>query len=604
MTSPNSPRVLRLLQLIPVLALVVILASCDVVERPVPTPLPPPLPTSPSKLPNPASVYCQSQGGRLEIRIAEDGSQTGVCIFADGSECEEWAYFRGECTPGTAPTATSVPPSSMDALLQLVQSSLPEAAFEGLDVLPLTVPNGSQPLWAVYSYGMRNYDLDPVPGHIVAIFAQGPDGWTEISRFDLDVAPIGGDPLIGVGPDIIAQDGVRQVFIDPSRTWIQVDGGVGAHSGTFQLLSFDGVALRQEVGGASSSPGAGMVADLNGDGQQDVVLDTTERYVFCYACGVSAPYFQVYTWDGKQMRPVAIAPLGQAEQDQPYWRPNNEAVRLAEAGLWAEALARVDEAVQAAGAADPLTAAGSLRWNQALIKLDHDAYLKALQASAYPLLSSVFYGDYAGAVDIMRSFSIPEIFDQDTPLVRGTAAEGWEEALSGYLVQSATDALSRVPDLAPAYFLRAWAGYLVDPSDPKVREDLARAAALAPGDPLFSAAVVPGAIPAPSAGTPVRIQFAPGAISDTISGTLPNRGIDRYVMRALAEQLMQLAVDSPGNVVLAVQGEDGTILLSRSEGQTAWSGRLPKTQDYFVSVSTTGPATAYALTVTIQPIGQ
>ena len=183
---------------------------------------------------------------------------------------------------------------------------------------------------------------------------------------------------------------------------------------------------------------------------------------------------------------------------------------LAEAGLWAEALAKIGEATQLAGDADPPTAAGSLRWNEALIRLDHDAYLEALRSSPYPLLSAVFYGDYAGAVDIMRPFGLPEIFSQDTPLIKGTVAEGWEESLTNYLIQSASDALARQPDLAAAYFVRAWGGFLADPGDPKVRQDLARAAALAPGDPLFAAAAAPGAIPAPSANSsePKRIQFA------------------------------------------------------------------------------------------------
>lgn len=48
---------------------------------------------------NPASKFCEDQGGRLEIRTTEAG-QTGYCIFDDGSECEEWAYYRGECSPG------------------------------------------------------------------------------------------------------------------------------------------------------------------------------------------------------------------------------------------------------------------------------------------------------------------------------------------------------------------------------------------------------------------------------------------------------------------------------------------------------------------------
>jgi putative hemolysin len=50
-------------------------------------------------LPNPASVNCEQNGNNLEIRTAADGSQSGICIFPDGSTCEEWAYFRGECGP-------------------------------------------------------------------------------------------------------------------------------------------------------------------------------------------------------------------------------------------------------------------------------------------------------------------------------------------------------------------------------------------------------------------------------------------------------------------------------------------------------------------------
>ena len=50
---------------------------------------------------NPAAVYCEKQGFRPESRTAEDGSQYAVCIFLDGSECDEWAYFRGECGPAS-----------------------------------------------------------------------------------------------------------------------------------------------------------------------------------------------------------------------------------------------------------------------------------------------------------------------------------------------------------------------------------------------------------------------------------------------------------------------------------------------------------------------
>lgn len=51
-------------------------------------------------MPNPVSVFCEENGGVLEIREDASGGQYGVCIFPDNNECEEWAYFRGECSPG------------------------------------------------------------------------------------------------------------------------------------------------------------------------------------------------------------------------------------------------------------------------------------------------------------------------------------------------------------------------------------------------------------------------------------------------------------------------------------------------------------------------
>ena len=61
-------------------------------------------------LPNPASVYCEEQGYRLEMREGEGGTY-GVCLFPGGSECDEWAYFRGECQPGDSlATPATVPP--------------------------------------------------------------------------------------------------------------------------------------------------------------------------------------------------------------------------------------------------------------------------------------------------------------------------------------------------------------------------------------------------------------------------------------------------------------------------------------------------------------
>ncbi|MFA4906797.1 MAG: DUF333 domain-containing protein [archaeon] len=54
-------------------------------------------PDNNSSIANPASVYCLQQGGKLEIRKDANENEFGVCVFPNGSECEEWSYFRGEC---------------------------------------------------------------------------------------------------------------------------------------------------------------------------------------------------------------------------------------------------------------------------------------------------------------------------------------------------------------------------------------------------------------------------------------------------------------------------------------------------------------------------
>lgn len=74
-------------------------AACASPPSATPTPQLPAVSPSPADSANPASRNCQDKGGRLEIVTLPDGP-VGVCVFADGSLCEEWAYFRDECRPG------------------------------------------------------------------------------------------------------------------------------------------------------------------------------------------------------------------------------------------------------------------------------------------------------------------------------------------------------------------------------------------------------------------------------------------------------------------------------------------------------------------------
>lgn len=55
---------------------------------------------TPTTIANPASVFCKEQNGTLEI-ITETDGQKGICTLNDGTKCEEWSFFRGECKADT-----------------------------------------------------------------------------------------------------------------------------------------------------------------------------------------------------------------------------------------------------------------------------------------------------------------------------------------------------------------------------------------------------------------------------------------------------------------------------------------------------------------------
>jgi len=100
----DGRRALKILLIVTVSVLAVVVSGCNEAVKDETPPMPKqtvvsPLPTvnSTAQLSNPASKYCIEQGYNITIRTNRDGSQTGYCIFPDGSECEEWAYFRGDC---------------------------------------------------------------------------------------------------------------------------------------------------------------------------------------------------------------------------------------------------------------------------------------------------------------------------------------------------------------------------------------------------------------------------------------------------------------------------------------------------------------------------
>ncbi|MFH1295480.1 MAG: DUF333 domain-containing protein [bacterium] len=53
-------------------------------------------PNDTASMVNPASKYCEDNGGKLKIITGNDGGQIGLCQLLDYT-CEEWTYYRGEC---------------------------------------------------------------------------------------------------------------------------------------------------------------------------------------------------------------------------------------------------------------------------------------------------------------------------------------------------------------------------------------------------------------------------------------------------------------------------------------------------------------------------
>ena len=55
-------------------------------------------------MPNPASVYCEEQGWTVNVVKDEEWNESGMCKLTDGTEVEEWEYYRANHQDETATT--------------------------------------------------------------------------------------------------------------------------------------------------------------------------------------------------------------------------------------------------------------------------------------------------------------------------------------------------------------------------------------------------------------------------------------------------------------------------------------------------------------------
>ncbi len=96
-----------------------------------------------------------------------------------------------------------------------------------------------------------------------------------------------------------------------------------------------------------------------------------------------------------------------------------------------------------------------------------------------------------------------------------------------------------------------------------------------------------------------RVSFDPDATSAVVSGDLVAGGVDHYVVRAKAGQVMEVDVTAPQAVRLAIYGADGTVIADRGEGTPTFRGLLPLNQDYVVALEASAQPTSYEMTVVV-----
>ncbi len=411
------------------------------------------------------------------VPTAESSQATGTPLPSPTSALSPVASST-PTAPAQTETATSMPTATPDAagaaaIQATVVAGLPPTAtsapgdtpiYTGIvsaTVVPL-VGEGAG-LYAVGSIGTRSFD--PIQNHFVALYGADNGAWRELARLELD------------NPDFVGEGALTQVEIAPGRVWLALESGVGAHGGCFDLLSYDGSTLSDTLATCHGSPAAAYIDDIDGNGVNEVIVNQTEDYVFCYACGVKLINLQPLEWDGQKF--IARG-LDKVDGSRPEAQAVNQAIEQASAGLWKDAQATLAQ-LPAATALDPQAA-----WDVGSITLIASARADQAHSGAYPLIDNLFYGDYAAALDTLRPLTPAERFDPNGPLFTGTPAEGWVDSFT-YAITSTTDlALAAQPDRPEALFLRGLALELSDPGSADAIAAIERASQLAPDETLYS----------------------------------------------------------------------------------------------------------------------
>lgn len=259
---------------------VVLLAACGPAQS-TSTPV--------SNMPNPAAVYCEQHGGKSEIVTAADGSQSGLCIFPDGSTCDEWAYFRGECRSGDSvvtpePTVPLKPVSSLtpttapatpSPVPTLRPTTLRVAYFGGGQIRLWIEGKGSRPLGDATSVEQVRISDD---GQMIAYASRYSHGGYEILGVNAD----GTHQHVLVGWDYLKD-------FQPIDSQVFFDFAPASHTLYFVTDQYDLHRVNADSGAPAPvfGPGQGGFFSFSPNGQW-MVLSHPEELILARPDGTNA----------------------------------------------------------------------------------------------------------------------------------------------------------------------------------------------------------------------------------------------------------------------------------------------------------------------------
>lgn len=96
-----------------------------------------------------------------------------------------------------------------------------------------------------------------------------------------------------------------------------------------------------------------------------------------------------------------------------------------------------------------------------------------------------------------------------------------------------------------------------------------------------------------------RINFISGGTSAVVSGDLLANSTAQYVLRALANQVMDVSLTAPEGAKLSVTTSTGRALSAIASSTTSFRGYLPRNGDYVIKVTSGSKAGSYSVSVLI-----